>query len=88
MPATLQRGKPHEQAVAIATLGLEPDANARAASIAVIAPQLAHPYPLVRWFAQRALEQLTGEKLGLDLNASAATLSAQASAWLAAHPPR
>ncbi|HEY4181648.1 MAG TPA: cytochrome c3 family protein [Kofleriaceae bacterium] len=86
MPATLERGKPHEQAVAIATLGLDPDANARAASIALIAPQLAHPYPLVRWFAQRALEQLTGEKLGIDLNASAATLSAQASAWLAAHP--
>ena len=85
MRATLERGKPHEQAVAIATLGLDPDASARAASIALIAPQLAHPYPLVRWFAQRALEQLTGEKLAMDLNAPAATLQAQAAAWAAAH---
>ncbi|CAN5896848.1 hypothetical protein BH11MYX2_BH11MYX2_24100 [soil metagenome] len=88
MRATLAHGKPHEQAVAIATLGLDPDTKARAASIALIAPQLAHPYPLVRWFAQRALEQLSGEKLDMDLNASAATLQARASAWLQARQAR
>jgi hypothetical protein len=52
--ATLERGKAHEQAVAIGVLteARTPDA-AR-----LIAPQLANEYPLVREWAHRALESL------------------------------
>jgi predicted CXXCH cytochrome family protein len=54
MRATLERGKPHEQAVAIATLG---EAHARDAA-PLIAAQLASDYPLVREWAARALGDL------------------------------
>jgi predicted CXXCH cytochrome family protein len=54
MRATLDRGKAHEQAVAMATLA---DANARDAA-PLIARQLVNEYPLVREWARRALEKL------------------------------
>src|SRR5262249_42128546 len=41
--ATLERGKPHEQAVAITVLGEAKDGTA----IAALVPMLAHQYPLV-----------------------------------------
>jgi predicted CXXCH cytochrome family protein len=75
--ATLERGKPHEQAVAMATLGQIGDRQ----SIAAIARQLSHEYPLVRFFAQRALETITGQPVPIDLNAPAATIRGQADAW-------
>jgi predicted CXXCH cytochrome family protein len=50
--ATLERGKPHEQAVAIGVLS-----EARAIDAApLIVRQLANEYPLVREWAQRALD--------------------------------
>jgi predicted CXXCH cytochrome family protein len=52
--ATLERGKPHERAVAIATLG---EANAQDAR-ALIERELLSDYPLVREWAKRALEQV------------------------------
>ena len=52
--ATLERGKPHEQAVAI---GVLKEAGARDA-VPLIARQLGNEYPLVREWAQRALEAL------------------------------
>lgn len=52
--ATLERGKPHEQAVAIALLA---QAGARDAA-PLVAKQLANPYPLVREWAAHALERL------------------------------
>ena len=70
--ATLARGRPHEQAVAIALLG---DAHETAAVPALI-PQLAHAYPLVRFYAHRALEKITGRSISIDLNAPAATIRA------------
>jgi hypothetical protein len=54
MRATLELGRAHEQAVALGVLG-----EARAADAApLVQRQLANEYPLVREWAQRALEQL------------------------------
>ncbi len=54
MRATLERGKAHEQAVAIGTLA---EAHARDAA-PLIARQLGNEYPLVREWARRALDAL------------------------------
>jgi hypothetical protein len=54
MRVTLGFGRAHEQAVALGVLG-----EARAADAApLVQRQLANEYPLVREWAQRALEQL------------------------------
>jgi hypothetical protein len=78
--ATLERGKPHEQAVAIAVLGQSGDRTA----IPAIAAELAHDYPLVRYFAQRALETLTGAPVAIDVGAPAAEVRRAAADWLRA----
>jgi HEAT repeat protein len=80
--ATLTRGKPHEQAVAIAVLG---EAGDRSAIPALVA-QLSHGYPLVRYFAQRALERVTGQPVSIDVGAPAAEVRRAAADWLTAHP--
>ena len=82
MRATLLTGKPHEQAVAIAVLGEARDRSATAA----LAPMLAHEYPLVRYFAQRALQTITGDPVAIDVNAPEADVRQAANQWLAAHP--
>ena len=79
LDATLARGKPHEQAVAMSLLGQRRDRRAAPA----IAAQLTNEYPLVRYYAERALEDLSGEKSPLDLNATDAEIRTQATAWLA-----
>lgn len=79
--ATLLRGKPHEQAVAIATLGERRDRTA----LPALAPHLAHAYPLVRYYTARALQTITGERVELDLGRPSAELRAAAVDWLAAH---
>jgi hypothetical protein len=84
MRATLARGKPHEQAVAIAVLGQSGDRSA----IPAIAAELAHDYPLVRYFAQRALESLTGAPVAIDVGAPAAEVRRAAAAWLTAAAAR
>jgi predicted CXXCH cytochrome family protein len=73
--ATLERGKPHEQAVAIAAL-----AEARARDAApLVARQLLNPYPLVRQWAASALGALVdGGRCQVDLAADDATLARQA----------
>ena len=68
--ATLARGKPHEQAVAIAVRGELRDIRA----VPKLVPHLAHAYPLVRFYAHRALEKITGRSIALDLNAPAHTI--------------
>jgi predicted CXXCH cytochrome family protein len=78
--ATITWGKPHEQAAAMSALG---DAKAVDA-VAAIAPQLAHDYPLVRFFAQRALQTITGDPVAIDVGAPAADVKRAAQAWLAA----
>jgi predicted CXXCH cytochrome family protein len=82
--ATLARGKPHEQAVAIAVLGQSGDRSA----VPAIAAELAHDYPLVRYFAQRALESLTGAPVAIDVGAPAAEVRRAAAGWLTAAAAR
>jgi predicted CXXCH cytochrome family protein len=77
--ATLARGKAHEQAVAIAVFGEARDRGA----VADLVPMLAHEYPLVRYYAQRALQQITGDPVAIDVGAPAAEVSRAAAAWLA-----
>ncbi|MBX3162263.1 MAG: hypothetical protein KF773_40235 [Deltaproteobacteria bacterium] len=79
---TLRVGKPHEQAAAIATLGQSGTTSA----LRAIAPHLTHDYPLVRFFAHRAIETLTGAPLPLDVGASAADLKPRVDAWLRSLP--
>jgi predicted CXXCH cytochrome family protein len=71
--ATLERGKPHEQVVAIATLGEmhAKDATAR------IASKLLSDYPLVREWAKRALVTIRGH-CDVDLSADDAAIARQA----------
>jgi hypothetical protein len=78
--ATLARGKPHEQAVAIGVLG---DARDRSA-IPLLAAQLSHDYPLVRYYARRALEAVTGGPVAIDVGAPAAEVRRAAADWLTA----
>jgi predicted CXXCH cytochrome family protein len=64
LPATVERGRAHEQAVALATLG----ATHLTAAVPVIARQLVNPFPLVRYYALRALEALRGQGCAVDLD--------------------
>ena len=64
MRATLERGKPHERAVAIASLG---EARARDAA-PLIAGDLLSEYPLIREWAKRALVSILG-RCDVDLSA-------------------
>jgi hypothetical protein len=73
--ATLARGKPHEQAVALALLG---EAAARDAA-PLVARQLLHEYPLVREWALGALRSILG-RCDVDLAADDATIARQATA--------
>jgi len=77
--ATLERGKPHEQAAAIGVLGDVQDKTA----VAAIVPMLSHPFPLVRYYAQRALQKITGDPVAIDVGAAAADVQRDANAWLA-----
>jgi predicted CXXCH cytochrome family protein len=72
--ATLERGKPHEQAVAMATLGAGRDRSA----VPLVARQLLGEYPLVREWAKRALTSILG-RCDVDLAADDATIARQAS---------
>ncbi len=74
--ATLERGKPHEQAVAIGTLG---EAGARDAA-PMVARQLLSGYPLVREWAKRALVSMLG-RCDVDLAADDATIARQAAQY-------
>jgi len=82
--ATLDRGKPHEQAVAIVVLGGAGDRSV----IPLLAAQLSHDYPLVRYFAQRALQTLTGAPVPIDVEAPAAEVRRAAEGWLKAAATR
>lgn len=73
MRATLDRGKPHEQVVAIATLG---EAHANDA-VSPIASKLLSEYPLVREWAKRALVSIVG-RCDVDLSADDAVIVRQA----------
>ncbi len=82
LQATLDRGKPHEQAVALQLLG---DAR-RKASVQAMARELTNEYPLVRTYAKAALEKTVGEKSPIDLNKTDEEIRATADEWLKRHP--
>jgi len=75
---TIRRGKPHEQAVALHLVG---EARARA-DVSLLAGELVNGVPIVRYFAERALETVLGEKLGVDLFQTNEQIRAQAEARL------
>jgi HEAT repeat protein len=76
----LLRGKPHEQATAAAALGEHGGREA----VALIAPQLSNAYPLVRYFARRALEQASGRPVPIDVEQDPAAIDRAVAEWLAA----
>jgi predicted CXXCH cytochrome family protein len=80
--ATLEHGKPHEQAVAAHVAGGARLAEALPALVGVLGTD----YPLVRFYALRALESITGEKPPLDPNAPGPELVASGRRWLRARP--
>lgn len=76
--ATLDRGKPHEQAVALYLLG---ESRSRA-SVAAMAHELTNAYPLVRSYANAALEKTLSESSPIDLNGTDDEIRASAESWL------
>ena len=64
LQATLMRGKAHEQAVAVAVLG---EAR-RTEALPGIARQLVNPFPLVRYYAKRAVDTLADRPCAVDLD--------------------
>jgi len=76
---TVRLGKPHEQAVAAVLLS----GKAPAQELAVLAPMLSHPYPLVRYFVAASLEARFREKLGFDLHGKPEDVAPAYAAWLA-----
>jgi hypothetical protein len=79
LAATLTWGKPHERAVAAAIAGDDHRRDLVGPVIAVLDDR----YPLVRFFAARALEHITGTALDLDLHAPGRELEAAARRELA-----
>ncbi len=77
LSVTLLSGKPHEQIVAAGVIG-ERGRRGDAASVLLL---LTHEYPQVRYYAREALERLYAQPLTIDLDADAATIKTQASAW-------
>jgi predicted CXXCH cytochrome family protein len=73
--ATVDRGKAHEQAPAMAVLG---ETRTRAA-LPSIARQLTHPIPLVRYYARRAVDAIRGgPPCAIDLDRSTPEIEAAA----------
>jgi predicted CXXCH cytochrome family protein len=87
LAATAARGKPHEQATALAVMG-----EARLpGALAPLAAALSHPYPLVRYYARRGLELLRGEPVPVNLDQDAEDIRLEVARWLnpgAPLPPR
>jgi hypothetical protein len=87
--ATIARGKPHEQATAIAALGERAGPDV----LVPIASELVNRYPLVRYFARAALEKIAGRPCDVNLDQKDAQIQTDAKRWLerstesdAAHP--
>jgi len=78
LDATLARGKAHEQAVAMALLGERRERRA----IKPIAGELVNEYPLVRFYAEHALERITGETSPMDMYATDDEIRSASAEWL------
>ncbi len=79
---TLKFGKPHEQGTAVAIAGRD----RRRDLLPLVVPVLNNDYPLVRYFARHAIEQITGAPLPIDMNAPGTDMVKSAQDYLAAHP--
>src|SRR5579872_1621838 len=79
MRAALDRGKPHERVVAMASLG---EARSKDAAVA-IARELLDPYPLVRQWARKALVDILG-RCDVDLAGDDAAIAREATACVGA----
>src|SRR5262249_3786075 len=74
LAATLARGKAHEQAAAVAGLG----GAAATELLPAVARQLGNPFPLVRYYARKAVEQLRGAPCDLDVERPLAEIAVAA----------
>ena len=79
---TLKFGKPHEQGTAVAVAGRD----RRTDLLPLVVARLDNEYPLVRFFARHAIEQITGRPLLVDLNAPGAEVVKAAQATLGTAP--
>lgn len=84
LEATLRYGKPHEQGTAVALAGRE----RRSDVLPLVVEQLANDYPLVRYFARHAVEQITGAPLPVDLNRSGPEIRQSAEHYLSDRRPQ
>jgi predicted CXXCH cytochrome family protein len=80
--ATLEHGKPHERVVAVFWLGK----HRRADALESVMRELAGEYPLFRFFARDAIENITGKRLALDMHSSGAEILVEARRALEAAP--
>ena len=80
MRATLEKGKPHEQAIAMFVLGRARDKNA----VPLVARQVVHPIPILRYYAENALSEIFGEPCDVDLHRENGAIVKDLRAWLAA----
>jgi len=77
--ATLDRGKPHEQAVAIALAG---ENNLRPA-VPNLVRHVTHPVPLLRYWVVDALAKMFGAEPPIDLHRDNAQIEQQTKKWVA-----
>jgi hypothetical protein len=76
--ATLSRGKPHEQAVAIAVAG---ETRLRPA-VPFLVPHATHSIPLLRYWTVDALTAIVGGPSGVDLHRDTAEIAKKTRAWV------
>lgn len=76
--ATLSRGKPHEQGVAIAIAG---ETKLRPA-VPFLVPQATHKVPLLRYWAVDALTAILGGPSGVDLHRDTAEIDKKVRGWV------
>ncbi|MEO8902584.1 MAG: cytochrome c3 family protein [Polyangiaceae bacterium] len=79
--ATLKYGKPHEEGTAVAVAG----SYRKQGWLPLVVLQLGNDYPLVRYFARHAVEQITGAPLPVDSNAPGADVVKSAQTYLTEH---
>jgi predicted CXXCH cytochrome family protein len=72
--ATVERGKAHEQVPAMVVLGQ----NRVRAALPSIARRIAHPIPLVRYYARRAVDAIRGAPCEVDLDRTTPEIEAAA----------
>jgi predicted CXXCH cytochrome family protein len=75
---TILRGKAHEQAAAAGAAG---DAKLKLAQGELV-QMLVNPFPLMRGYARKALEQIEGRPLVIDLDAPPTDILTAAGAWI------